>query len=1340
MKSDVGSWSGSVYVAEYQPQTGGRVGSYIIVPDGGTPTNGGYSGNVSKAPNWSLPPATFLNQTFAGDPVNVANGNMFRDEVDFTFANPIIPLDFARHYDSQNKLDAGFGVGWVHSFTGFVYEDQDPANANDKDYIWLRGNGERHVFEDLNFTLPNTLFGDIVTTTISSNNRRLTAFKDRSGTQYEFEPLTTPFLDATTQKMVYGRLVAIKDATGSQGVTITYESATSTRVKEVHSISSPNQYLRFVYTATTSGVERYEAGALVGSWGYVLGTNAAYSGKRLTQAKHANSNTIVTNYAYYDDGPATRLGLIKQITEPNGEFHAYEYYANGRVFRVTHRAGNQQSYNYNLFRNLTEFTDENGNVETYIHQDNGLLTKQIHNDRSRLEFTWGPQTGNGPVQWEEFLMKSSTDERGGRESFEYYSFSPSNPSQRPGELYTSTSKDGIVTRYDYENHAYISAVKTITVTPTGGSSTVTAQYTHDPANGHVLSAIDAEGHKTIYEYYDSSAPTYLQGLRKSETQPKGVYGQPLASSEVYEAVPWETLTDSFTISGDTIAVQLLTAVAGQYATADAIRIDRVDEDGIFARIVDSTSNSGDPNFRLGTGVIAITSSSSNTYGSGSMFGGQNLRIDGTSAQQVGATWIFRDLKKGKYRISASWNGPSGNTSAAKYQIYDGLPDGMHNQLVTGIDQTATPDDFRSYQTVFEYDTAGNVTRSITEGLPSGRRAYDSFGNVIYEEDATGTATVYEYDALGRLTKSYVTKPTSIDFNERTPVSYAGDGGQDLTGGAAIQDDGQTLYMFGNSWKAVPLGYDVTANTVLELDFKATAEGESHMVAFAHGYSAAHGVVKGLQLFGTQSPSAATVLASPQYTFGAETMHYRIPIGQYLTSGAYEYLVFGNDDDGNTPANGAGQGVSYFSNLRVYEASSIDRMTYGYDKSGRLVSAIDALNRPTNYFYDAAGRLARTTYADRTFTTHQYDAIGNCIATTDELGRTTRYIYDDRNRLVQTIFADGTSTRVRYNGTGQAVINIDERGNRTLFSYDKAGRLLTTTVAYGTADQTSSVNKYDLRGRLAESVDGNGIVTKYQYDNADQLIQTTVLDRSHVSPGDSAMTPIQTSKMPIQVTTINYDSNGNIARTAVFDPRKFASSDYPMLLSEAALLINSQNETDNKVHVARTTHDAFGRPVEVTNADGTSTSTIYDAAGRVRFTFDELGRKTEQEYDDYGRLLRVTPPDPDGPGSEESPQLEYYYNAAGSLIEEKQFFGDFDGLTDVWYSNLYDYDRRRPADHLQTQGFGTRSKRLRRRRPIGKHHRRRRQCRLHPLRRTWPRDRPAHGRPRRLGTAVRSGHK
>ena len=88
-KSLLDHWIGSVYVVE-----AGRSLHFKIDQEGGTSTDGGYSGGLIQEVNPFLPAGTFLNQTFAGDPVNVANGNLFRDEVDFVFSNRGIPLTF----------------------------------------------------------------------------------------------------------------------------------------------------------------------------------------------------------------------------------------------------------------------------------------------------------------------------------------------------------------------------------------------------------------------------------------------------------------------------------------------------------------------------------------------------------------------------------------------------------------------------------------------------------------------------------------------------------------------------------------------------------------------------------------------------------------------------------------------------------------------------------------------------------------------------------------------------------------------------------------------------------------------------------------------------------------------------------------------------------------------------------------------------------------------------------------------------------------------------------------------------------------------------------------------
>ena len=314
-KSIVDNWSGSVYVAEFK-NTRRKLRRLHYRSRWRHVRPAVATAAMFARSRTDSPPGHLLNQTFAGDPVNVANGNMFRDEVDFTFANPIIPLDFARHYDSQNKLDVGFGVGWVHGFTGFVYEEQDPANATDKDYVWLRGNGERHTFENLDFTLPNTLFGDVesryaTTTALDQVSRP-------SGTQYSFEPISSGIsLISVTGKKIYSRLVAIKDATGNQGVTITYDdtpTVKSIRVKEVR-VDQYAEPLSAVHLQRQQHGQRQSFRRQVSFVTLGLRAGDGYAGlyRIQRQTTHASQacrpgSTTITNYEYFNDGTSFSQG------------------------------------------------------------------------------------------------------------------------------------------------------------------------------------------------------------------------------------------------------------------------------------------------------------------------------------------------------------------------------------------------------------------------------------------------------------------------------------------------------------------------------------------------------------------------------------------------------------------------------------------------------------------------------------------------------------------------------------------------------------------------------------------------------------------------------------------------------------------------------------------------------------------------------------------------------------------------------------------------------------------------------------------------------------------------
>lgn len=60
--------------------------------------------------------------------------------------------------------------------------------------------------------------------------------------------------------------------------------------------------------------------------------------------------------------------------------------------------------------------------------------------------------------------------------------------------------------------------------------------------------------------------------------------------------------------------------------------------------------------------------------------------------------------------------------------------------------------------------------------------------------------------------------------------------------------------------------------------------------------------------------------------------------------------------------------------------------------------------------------------------------------------------------------------------------------------------------------------------------------------------------------------------------------------------------------------------------------------------------VYDEETDLLLEFtDELGRTTEYEYDNLGRLITTILPDPDGAGPLTSPEVTQLYNADGSVV-------------------------------------------------------------------------------------------
>lgn len=143
----------------------------------------------------------------------------------------------------------------------------------------------------------------------------------------------------------------------------------------------------------------------------------------------------------------------------------------------------------------------------------------------------------------------------------------------------------------------------------------------------------------------------------------------------------------------------------------------------------------------------------------------------------------------------------------------------------------------------------------------------------------------------------------LNFNDYTLNSFST---QDNDGANSIDNGGTSLTLTNNTWKYINFPYTVTANTVIELEFSSTSEGEIHAIGFENDNALTSTFY--FKFYGTQNYGITNF---DNYANGVVT--YVIPVGDSYT-GSMDRLVFINDNDAGSGNN------STFSNVKIYETS------------------------------------------------------------------------------------------------------------------------------------------------------------------------------------------------------------------------------------------------------------------------------------------------------------------------------------------------------------------------------------------------------------------------------------
>ncbi len=196
--------------------------------------------------------------------------------------------------------------------------------------------------------------------------------------------------------------------------------------------------------------------------------------------------------------------------------------------------------------------------------------------------------------------------------------------------------------------------------------------------------------------------------------------------------------------------------------------------------------------------------------------------------------------------------------------------------------------------------------------------------------------------------------------------------------------------------------------------------------------------------------------------------------------------------------------------------------YEYDDLGRKSAEIDANLHRTSFEYDALGRRTRRTLPDGTFETYDYDRSGRLASRTDFGGYTTLYHYDPVGRLIEKIpdprFGQAP-VAFGYDALGRRTNMVDASGVTT-YLYDQRNRLVAKATPQG-----ALAYGYDANGNVnsIQSSNPNGTSVFYGYDALNRLSQVS---GAHIGAANYTYDPVgnlQSFAQPNGVTSLcQYD--------------------------------------------------------------------------------------------------------------------------------------------------------------------------------------------------------------------------
>lgn len=1198
----------------------------------------------------------------SGDPIDVVTGA-------FLWSTTVVEDHGADdlHFDIMYKSNMSKGINggthemgqkWSHNFNYTI-------KIESKNVYFTNPYDETVAFVKKGNVYKNMTEGDKTTFAIDSEGRRIATTED--GTAYYFDKYSRLTQITKDGKPVYTftfdskkKIMTVSTQRSAQ-IQIAYSSGRVSSVKDslgnTTKFTYTGSYLSKITNPQSASMQfEYEEGGklskIIGFDGEAYLTNTYDENGRVVGQKLADRGEIS---ATYDDD-----NRINKFTDEFGNVTTYMYDETGRIIYV---GGEDKDFvnEYNDKGQIVKQTDPEGNITETTYDAKGRICKIVYPDGTFEETVYGENGKPSFVKGRDGLsvfyeydangnIKKYTDKSGNSCEYLYDAF---------GNLITYTDFEGNEWNYEYDTYSHLSKA----IDPEGN----VREFTYDRA-GRITSYTSPTGGSTGYEYSASG-----QLLKVIEEDGTTEYSYDV-NGNVSEIKDKKGNVESYQYDGMGNVVKKTDPLGNSYCYKydDAGRlINTTYPDGwIDDYFYDSFGNIStykdpvgyptdykyDKNGRLIEKKDALGGVISYEYDSM----GQTVAVTDSMDHVTSYTYdnagrVLSITDPLGYVVSYDYDANGNITSETdkdgnviNYE-YD-----KENRLIKKTDSVGSE--------TMSYDKAGNLVSVEDKAGKFETYAYDSDGNVIEYTDKCGNKTAYSYDAYGRLVSE--TAPngavTQYTYDENNNYSSVTDA-----------ENHKATYVF-NANNQISEYTDALGNkTLYAYDTLGRIMKETDP----------NGNVTSYWYDGNGNLASVTNAVGGMKRYSYDKLNRCISVKDEMEgTWSYEYDAAGNKISYTDPK-GYTVRFKYDANNRLtdvtnaakasihYEYTKTDKISsvtdeegavtsYEYDALGRVSKISDALGNSTSFTYDANDNILSQTDANGNTRSYTYSPEGNLLTETDPEGNITSYAYDSVGLLIARTDANENTTRYEYNKLGQPVSITDALGNRTEFSYTADGYISEVKNAKG----DSIYYFYDACGNIVKTTDELGNSTCYEYDAINNCIKeyvevdgeatcVTLYEYDRKGRRIKEITPLQETK------SYGYDAKDNLTdyvdeegrRTEVWydlngNPELKTYSDGTSVgyrynkRGELVKLTDWNGETVFE-------RDILGRITNVTEFDGQTVGYSYDAVGNtVKIEYPD-GKTVSYGYDRNNRIKSVT--------DAENVVGEYSYDRVGNIVQFNQ---------------------------------------------------------------------------------------